>query len=762
MADSPDDPPAQPEQPLAPEDRPPDTNGEAEQTISAPAGGAAAPQELSQDEWLKAIRDPKVAHIVNEVLRGRQIASVYIDARSGGAFFSGETRIEGDVVSGGRAYRTQFGASVSGTIHTGSGDLRGERQTRETTGGFAGRVLAETLRKINTVYVAPNAYPHASQLLEERHLLILWGPTHGGKWTSALHLLASFHEDALFELDPTVTFEQFRVADLAGQRGYVLDTITPEQAEQLTRSLLSRLSEHLYAQKSRLVITVDQRVALSTAAVGDYLVRWEDVPSLDELLSRHLPWYVADVALLAKAQALCDDSVVQQLLQTNLRPGDIDRLAELVAQAVLANVPLNEVLARFEQRTREQVADWFETHTALAERTLMVAVAVLNGAAEQAVFEAQARLQTLIRPPQDDKPPGEEALFGRTRSQRVKAVLARVVDGHELAEFGPSPVKQLVLENPTLQPTVLRYIWEEYDQLRPILLTWLRELGLHPSFEVRARAASAVGELSKFDFGYVRQQVLLPWANHEQTRVRQSAALALGVPVWEGALAPQVLGLLHHWSTLRNNPRLCWTAAVAYGGLVGLRFPDAALRDLQQIAQQGNLLLFEAASRSILTLFLAGAIAPDYFIQVLATISAWVGAGKETRERCPGLLVFLMLAQQVTLKVGETGESWPAMLWLTHDQSSEEKITRLWRRALNSKGTRTIGLAVLHGWCRLVDEQEHLYASFARQITRLATQGEAREGGRLRAYLARWRAHPKQPSASAGRILQELQERKHG
>ncbi|RIK28119.1 MAG: hypothetical protein DCC55_38965, partial [Chloroflexi bacterium] len=216
MADSPDDPPAQPEQPLAPEDRPPDTNGEAEQTISAPAGGAAAPQELSQDEWLKAIRDPKVAHIVNEVLRGRQIASVYIDARSGGAFFSGETRIEGDVVSGGRAYRTQFGASVSGTIHTGSGDLRGERQTRETTGGFAGRVLAETLRKINTVYVAPNAYPHASQLLEERHLLILWGPTHGGKWTSALHLLASFHKDALFELDPTVTFEQFRVADLAG------------------------------------------------------------------------------------------------------------------------------------------------------------------------------------------------------------------------------------------------------------------------------------------------------------------------------------------------------------------------------------------------------------------------------------------------------------------------------------------------------------------------------------------------------------------
>lgn len=759
MAASPNDPSTQPDQPLSPKNRSPDTNGEADQTASTPAGGAAAPQDLSQDEWLKAIQDPKVAHIVNEVLRGRQIASVYIDARSGGAFFSGETRVEGDIVGGGRAYRTQFGASVSGTIHTGSGELRGERQAQEIAGGFAGRVLAETLRKVNTVYVAPNAYPRATRLLEERHLLILWGQSHGGKWTSALHLLASFHEDALFELDPTVTFEQFRVTDLAGQRGYVIDTVTPEQAEQLTRSLLSRLSEHLRTQNSRLVITVDQRVALSTAAVGDYLVRWEDVPSPDELLSRHLPWYVADAALLAKAQALCSDSTVQQLLQTNLRPGDIDRLAELVAQAALANLPLSEVLARFEKRTREQVADWFETHTELADRTLMVAVAVLNGAAEQAVFEAQTHLQTLIRPPQDDKPPSEDALFGRTRSQRIKEVLARVVDGHELTEFGRSPIQQLVLENPALQPAILRYIWEEYDQLRPLLLTWLRELGSHQSFEVRARAAAAVGELSKSDFGYVRQQVILPWANHEQSRARQSAALAVGVPAWNGALASQVLRILHHWSTLRNNPRLCWTAAVAYGGLVGLRFPDAALRDLQQIAQAGDLFLFATASRSMIALFLAGAAAPDYFHQVLATLTMWVRDDRREPVSVRGVLVFLMLAQQATLKVGDVGESWPALLWLLQDSTSEEKIIHLWRQALNTKHTRALALDVLNDWCRRVDDHKHLDDALTGLFEVLTRRGTGRERDRLLAYLARWQANPKQGCAAAGHILQRLQER---
>lgn len=744
------------DQRLTPENEIPDANEKADKSASRQTE-STAPQDLSQHEWFEAIQDPKVAHIVNEALRGRQIASVYIDARSGGAFFSGETRVDGDVIGGGRAYRTQFGASVSGTIHTGSGDLRSQSQIRGETSVFAGRVLAETLRKISTVYVAPNAYQRAAQLLAERHLLLLCGHAHGGKWTSALHLLASFHEDTLFELDPTVAIDQLRIADLAAQCGYVLDTITPEQAEQLTRSLLSRLSEHLCAQKSRLIITVDQRVSLSTTAVGDYLVRWEDAPNPQVILNKHLSWYVPDTALLAKAQTLCSDSMVQQLLQTNLRPDEIDRLAELIAQAVLANLPLSDVLARFEMRTREQVADWFETHTDLADRALMIAVAVLNGAAEQAVTEAQAHLQTLIQLPQEDRPPSEETLFRRTRSQRIKEVRARVVDGYELTEFGRSPIKQLVLENPALQPAVLRYIWEEFDQLRPILLTWLRDLGVHASFEVRARAAAAVGELSKFDFGYLRQQVVLPWANHEQSRARQSAALALGVPAWDSALASQVLGLLHHWSTLRNNPRLCWTAAVAYGGLVGLRFPDAALRDLQQIAERDDVFLFATTSRSIITLFLAGAAAPDYFLQVLTMLVLWVRDARREPASFRGMLVFLTLSQQATLKIGETEESWPAMLWLHQDPASGQMIIHLWRQALNAKRTRAIALEVLWDWCRRVDSHKHLDDALTGFFDVLTKEGTGRERDRLLSYLARWRDHPKQGCAIAGRILQQLQ-----
>lgn len=747
-----------PSSPTTPEASPEPAREEAQpnKTATTSTDTASASRTRSEADLLKAIQDPGVSHIVNEVLRSQQIASIYIDARSGGAFFSGEAHIDGDVISGGQVRKTRLGRTGTGAIYAGVEELHSLHREQGNTDLFAGRILPEMLDKIKKVYVPSTAYQRAQQLLQERHLLIIWGQAHRGKWTSALHLLTVSHQNAIFELDPTTAFTQLRSATLASECGYVLDTMALENAEQLNAFTLNRLSERLREQKSRLIITVDKRISLSAMAVGNYLVPWDDTPNQAELLRQHLAWYVEDATLLEKAQLLSQEAMVQQLLSVPLRPSDIDRLAELIAQAVLADRPLSEVLARYEKRTQEQVAEWFEHHSELRERTLMIAVAVFNGATEQVVIQTQVQLQDLIQPPKPQEVAPTDAIFGPTRSQRLQEVFARVVDGYELTEFGRSPVKQVVLNNPTLQPAILHYIWEEYDRLRPLLLAWLRDLGLHVSFEVRARAAAAVGELSKFDFGYVRQEVLLPWANSEEQRGRQSAALALGVPAWEGTLAPQVLGLLHHWSTLRNNPRLCWTAAVAYGGLVGLRFPDIALRDLQQIAQHGHGALFAVASRSILTLFLAGELAADYFLQVLALLATWVNRGRDEWRDFTGILVFLMVSRQAALKVGEAGEQWPAMLWLTQDPPSREKITQLWRQALNLRSTRQAALDGLLHWCKRVDEHEHLYPSFFSLIADLTSQGSPRERERLLAYLARWRNHPQHASATAGRVLSDL------
>ncbi len=594
--------------------------------------------------------------------------------------------------------------------------------------------------------------------MAEKHALVLWGQAHWGKWTTALHLLSALHAEEIFEINPDVKLEKLRSSELESKRGYVIDTLAPDSAEKLNASVLNHLSRRLKKLHSHLVVTVDSRVSLAKEALSDYLVIWSDVPDRAQLLEQHLAWYLTDKDMLARARELSQADAVQQLLSTHLLPGEIDRLAELLAGVARSELKLEEALARFEARAREQVEVWFETHVDLEERTFMLSLAVFNGANYQAVVEADERLQSLIKPPPaEDESPVPDSVFGSTRSQRVKEACAHLVQGYEEAEFGRSPVELIVLDNPTFQPAVLRYAWHEYDRLRRPLLDWLRDLGFHPSFNVRARAAAAVGELSKYNFGYVRGEVLLPWANHQNSRARAAAALALGIPAWEGEFAPQVLGLLHHWATLRNNWRLCWTAAAAYGGLVGLRFPDTALRDFHAIAHAEDLRLFGVLSRSVANLFESGRLVPDYYLKVLDALIAWTADPKARIVTLTGLLIFLELALEARVEAEPEGGAWPTLLWLAReDEAYRDRVTSLWRCALNTKSVRKPALEALHQWLLTVDDDTRLYLPVEQVIVTLATRGTEREKERLRFYLDRWASHPREKSESAAKVLSVL------
>ena len=722
------------------------------------SGVEAPPPPVSEKELIEEIKDKDVARIVVELLRGQQIASVYIDARSGGAFFGGEARVTGDIVSGERIHKTKFAGPVSGPVHTGSGAIHSGTSQREGVVVGVERVLREDLTKIRLVYVASPTYEQARQVLAEKHVLILWGQAHWGKWTTALHLLSALHAEAIFEINPDVNLEDLRSSEIESKRGYVIDTLAPDSAEKLNVFVLNRVSSRLIEQHSHLVVTVDGRVHLSKEALSGYLVASSDVPDRGQLLEKHLAWYLTDADKLARAHELSQTEAVQHLLSTHLLPGEIDRLAELLAGVARGGLKLEEALARFKAHARQQVEAWFEAHTDLEERTFMLSVAVLNGANYQAVVEADERLQSLIKPPSaEGELPVTDLVFGRTRSQWVKTVCAHPVQGYEEAEFGRSPVELIVLDNPTFQPAVLHHAWHEYDRLRRPMLDWLRDMGFHPGFDVRTRAAAAVGELSKYNFGCIRREVLLPWANNQDSRARAAAALALGIPAWEGEFAPQVLGLLHHWSTLRNNWRLCWTAAATYGGLAGLRFPDTALRDFHTIAQAEDLRLFRVLSRSVANLFEAGRLVSDYYLKVLDALIAWTANPKAKIVTLTGLLIFLELALEAKIEADPEGRVWPTLLWLARENEVyQDRVISLCCHALNTKAARRRALEVLRQWLLIVDDDTRLYPAVEQIIIVLATQGTNRERERLRFYLDRWASHPKEKSESAAKVLSAL------
>lgn len=704
-------------------------NAEKPEQLNKSEGVEKSNRTSSAEEFIKKFVGEDTVRNINEFVQGLGAANVYIDARSGGAYFTDQVDITGDVIGGNQTKSTK----------------------RSSVKEVAGQILSANIEKVRSVYVETSSYKQAKSVLDEKHVLILQGDPHLGKQTTAIHLLSLLEVEEIFEIDPAVP-------DLSSFQGeakqlYVIDTLAADSAGKLSSYLLNGLSRKLREQHSYLVITIDSRVQISQEILGEYILNWNVLPTPEQLLEKHLRWYLKDQGMLDSSYALVQSDSVRELLNNKLLPGDIDRLAILLSKVVSQDLTLDEALARFSVRAYQQVKSWFSQERNLSQRVFMISLAVLSGSSYQAVVDASQSLQSLIKSPlENEQPTDSEPVFDTIRSQRLKEVFAHLVQGYENTDFGRSPVELIEFDNPAFQPAVLSYVWHEYERLRQPLLVWLHELGSHRDFEVRIRAAAAVGELSKYAFRDVLDQVLRPWANCQDRRLQRLAALALSIPVFESDLAPQVLGLLHSWSTLKNNSRLALTATTAYGGYVGLRFPDVALRDLFAIAQSQDAFLFSAVVESVVSLFEAGRLVPSQYLTVLNALGEWTGQTKITTANQLGLLIFWELMHEAKVPAGSNNNNVPTLLWLAMEsQVYEDAIACLLRRALNMKPTRISVLNKIYDWLKLADYDHRLYRVLGRIIYTLVAQGTERERERILYKLTQW-ASIEQPNA-ASKIL---------
>ncbi|NEP00549.1 MAG: hypothetical protein F6K58_18125 [Symploca sp. SIO2E9] len=681
-------------------------------------------------EFLQNFQGNETAKNMEEMWQGLGAANVFIDARSGGAYFAGEAKVAGDLV----------GRSQS-------------KRTASTTGNYAkdiaGTILSADLKKVCSVYVQTSSYSDAQNILNNKHVLILWGDSHLGKRTTAIHLLLSLSQtEEILEIDPTLGEEDLRTFQAEAKQVYLIDTFTPDSASKLYNFALNNLAQKLREQSSYLVITVDHRTQLSQE-LGQYIFQWKELPASNTLLEKHLVWYLENQEP-DSIRTLTQQESVSKLLDNRLLPGEVDRLAELLAKVARNELSLEQAVASFSGQIKQQVETWFDEERDLSQRVFMIALSVLSGSKYQAVINASQLLQSLIEPPSEkEETSNSEPAFNKKRSERLKEVSAHLTQGYENTEFGRSPVELVELDNPAFQPAILAYIWNEYDSYRDKLLEWLHELGVHSDskFEVRIRAAAAAGELSKYAFRDVLTRIIRPWAISQQQPVQILATLALSVPVFEGDLASQVLNLLHNWSGLKNNPRLCWTATKAYGSYVGLRFPDIALRDLFKIAQSGDANLLSAVAESVTILFEAGKFVPNQYFLILNALQDWTSLPKVTLPHQLGLLTFWILMHEAKVPGDSNQGYWPTLLRLAkEDPMYEDIIIRLLRRSLNQKQLNKIAnfplrkqvLEEIHNWLQLVDDDTRLYPIIGTFIFKLAVQGEERERLRILNKLKEW------------------------
>lgn len=708
---------------------------------SQPESNSSKPEGF--ERFLK--KDGKAG--TNDFLRElTETASVYVDNRRFGNYFEQDA--------------TVFG-SVAGRDHG--------NWSKTLSPNVVGKILIENIEKVSSVYVETVSYTQASSVLRDKHILVLSGHQNFGKQTTAVRLLSSLSDSEVFELNPAL--DNLGMLECEANQAYLIDTLTPGEGNQqkIDSYVLKSLSHKFKQNNSYLVITVDSSWHLSQRILDDYILNWQTLPERKIILKNHLEWYLKN-QYLEEIDSVLEADLVQNFLNDKLLPGDLDRLAELLANVIRDELDLEEALSRFSVHVQQQVESWFKDHSKLNERIFFITLAVLSGSKSQAIEESSTRLQSLIQPKSDkDEETNTETdyFFGTTRSSFFKALYASLDKGFENTNHGTSQIEIINLDNSAFQPAIISYVWNEYSRLREPILLWLKELGSHKNFDVSSRAAAAIGELSKYDFTTVLEKTLQPWASSEDERLRKLAAISLSISVMDSNLAPQVLALLSHWCGLKNNSYLRWTATVAYGGYVGFRFPDIALRNLLKIVKYTNESedeqLFFPAAESIITLFQSGKFISDQYFNVLSELNQWIEQAKSNSEKVSALIVFLLLAYEAKISLDSENNELPTLLWLIWEekqqlgqnsdaeQTYEKIIVSLLRYSLiiNPK-TRKIILEQLDTWCHLADNDRRWYPVLGTIFYQLIIQGNQHEKDRIFSHLKRW------SSLTANKIYRKL------
>ena len=393
----------------------------------------------------------------------------------------------------------------------------------------------------------------------------------------------------------------------------------------------------------------------------------------------------------------------------------------------------------------ESIESIFDGCDDLKKRSFMMALTTLNGCNYRVVAEASERLQAIIQPKIQENtisttPTSLKVdVTEKKRSQWLKDIFAYLNESYELTEYGKSRINTVSFSSDEAPSTLLYHIWLEYDDYARAIIQWLFELAEHSDVEVRLRAAVSVGQLAIYEFRPIREQVLSAWAKSNTKAVQRLSALALAVVAYndDEEVSVQSVNLLHHWSSLHNSPRLQWTAIAAYGGYIGLLFPQQALDNLTIIAQSGSSELFPDIVRAISNLFDAGQQISGLHSLVLNTLRQWIEQSNKKNIHKLGLIAFWGIMRDSWIVKEES--RLPALLWLAKEnQNSEELVIYCLRKALALQLTQDLMISEILDWLKLVDKEPMFYKVLARIVFSLAKNGTEKEQARVCHYLNKW------------------------
>lgn len=670
-----------------------------------------------------------------------EVTRVYIyDNRSYGVYAEGT--IKARDISG----RDKRDKTVTPGAKPGSG-----RQPERVVSVVA--VAQQDRDRLRHVIVGVGQRERAAAILERERLVILHGPAGVGKGAAGLQLLGFDHE--VLSVDPSLRardLADFRQRFLYGpKRRYLVEALPPATAAQLSSFVMRTLARDLDSDDSYLVMTVDDTISLSPDLAG-YVIAWPDRPDTTLVLRAHLDYYLADAELTSAVSGLDLDQLCAGLAGRGLR--SIDEVARIVADGYKASRSFESLLDDLGFGAPARVAQWFAAEHGIEDIGLLLAATVLGGCPYSTVARHARHLEQLIADASRIKLAKRPADPLRSRSRRLHEAMAVLEPGFVDTEYGQSPAEMVQLETRWLVRAVLETIWREYDLLADALLRWLYEAGDDPDPGVRLRVAAAAGWLSQYEFATLRRRLFIPWAQGSSEAAR-AAADALGQATWLESTAPLALSLLSVWAQEEDDYDLWWTAAVAYGGETGVRYPGVAMDQLLAIADRDDHRARPIVTHALVRLMTSGGrFAADIAAYVLAHLTRWLQHSPVAALTAQGVYVELLHHA--------SDLDWPSSrnyLQLLAAAGNQEASASLLRAVLAERAFRQEALESVELLVRAGDNDQGIREDLADLLTGAAGAPASTDTDRQRLlhYLNRW-ARGSDPSPAARDLANRLEE----
>ncbi|NED19976.1 hypothetical protein G3I31_18040, partial [Streptomyces sp. SID9913] len=428
-------------------------------------------------------------------------------------------------------------------------------------------------------YVRPDCFEEAVRALERDGVVVVVGPPGIGKRSAAVALAAAVAEGTEYVvLSPGRSLEDLADGRVTFEKGvgYLLIDRMREAATGTADFDWRRVRDAVREAGAHLVITTVHPV--EGEAPGSV---------------RHVPWQPPDLTAVLRlrlVRAECTDGTVEQAVE-EMPPGcAVAEVAEAAGRIAQGAVPA-EVWREYGSGAAEPVRNWFAGGRDPQEWTEVTTLAFVTGAGYRDFETCQERLEQWVASTFPVLANDEEKAQAHRRSADRRLMLAQnslvAVEEHK---EGARTRSALVFAAPHYRQWVLEELWAKrstayWDGVRD----WLTELvDGRPGLGVQLSVASALALLTRPAFDEVADNYLYPWASGVAGPGGQSTAtLVLQCMCLDEGLAATALGVGREWARAAD-PALRSTAAAAFSGALGVRFPTDAVNVLLRLTHRSD------------------------------------------------------------------------------------------------------------------------------------------------------------------------------